>query len=130
MFKVKDVLRKIAEYTAENEAELPLLEELCFKNGWDFKDFYDFSCSNERVRKAVSMLLNLQKVNLIKNGIQGSFNKPIVLYLLEQLKQGYGQERKEDALRKLDELLISDERAAAGAAGRPDYFDGENGIDF
>jgi hypothetical protein len=111
-FTVSDIVKRLDEYTARNISGLPILEECCLLNGWDYEEFDRIRSTNDRIKRAAARLLCQKRVNLEKQSIMGSFNKPMSVLLLERLDQVFGGNRTLATLESLDRLLSADEAYA------------------
>ena len=110
--KIKNMIRGIEAYVAENRDALPILKECCLKNGWDYDELLELADKHPDLKKAVNMLQTQKEVNLEKGGIYGTFNKPMAAKLLEQAEQEKLEKTRFRALEHLDEILCADENAA------------------
>jgi hypothetical protein len=115
--KIHDTVKKIDEYTERNRDGLPILEECCLENNWDFDELTALLSQNPKIKSAISRLFMRKRVNLEKFGLTGAFSKPMSIFLLERLYAEKSEESRFQALKNLDLLLKADEDEANALPG-------------
>jgi len=110
--RIKDMVRKIEAYVAQNRDALPILKECCLINNWDYDDLCKMTKESPALQRSVKKLELQREVNLEKGGIFGTFNKAMISALLEQAGREKADNSRDQALTLLDELLSADRSAA------------------
>ena len=106
---VDDVVEKIGLYVEESREFLPILKECCLDNDWDYDELMELAEAHPDVKRAVNRLLNRSEVNLIKDGISGKINKPVMITLLDRNERERESKSRLLMLEAVDGLLRADE---------------------
>jgi hypothetical protein len=114
---INDVIQKINDYVSDKSILIHLPRECCFINGWDYGDFKDLIKSYDIVKRAFMRILDAQEISLIKNGLDGTFSKPMSVYLLERLNSTFKDDFMESNIQALERILREDEEAANSFTG-------------
>jgi len=106
--KISIVVAQIDAYVQRNRESLPILEECCFENGWDYDEILTLYNANFKVKRAINALLCKKAVNLEKYGAMGTLNKAMAVHLLERLDVQRATIGTERGLHWVDALIRAD----------------------
>ena len=110
--KTFEMSEKIGKYLKDNVSGLPILKECCLLNGWDYDELLELSAEDSTLARVVKTLETQYEVNLVKGGVLGNFNKPMVQMLLERETKQKAEKSMFSKLEILDRILQEDRQAA------------------